>query len=91
MPQANDIITMENLHAIAGEEWMKILREEVGDAAPATIADIRQMVRDAMRESPPPPAAAAPVRLSQTDISAIAREVAAILRDSPPNGRAAAA
>ena len=85
MPPNSEIITKENLRAIAGEEWRKILQEEIGDDAPATLGDIRRMVRDALRENPALPESAAPVKLSQSDIDAIARRVAVILRDSRPS------
>ena len=68
-------VAKEELRALVCEEWQNILREELGDDAPATIGDIRQMVREAVRENPPAPAASPAPALSETDIDAIARRI----------------
>ena len=51
MNQDNAPITKENLRAVLCEEWLNILREELGEDAPATIGDIRQIAGSHLRKS----------------------------------------
>ena len=75
--QNGDFITKEELNAIAAEEWMDMIRKELGDDMPATIGEIREMAREAALKH-----AAPVVRISDADIEAIARRVAVILRET---------
>ena len=79
MPEAT-ATTKESMRAVAREEWLNILREEFGDEAPATIGDIRRIVREAIREDP---AAFAPGHahlMTEADMDAIAQRTADLIR-----------
>ena len=82
MNQDNAPITKENLRAVLCEEWLNILREELGENAPATIGDIRQMVREAICENPSVLVSDSASTMSETDVNAIAHRIVDIMRES---------
>ena len=82
MNQDNAPITKENLRAVLCEEWLNILREELGENAPATIGDIRQMVREAICENPSVLVSDSAPTMSETDVNAVAHRIVDIMRES---------
>ena len=82
MNQDNAPITKENLRAVLCEEWLNILREELGENAPATIGDIRQMVREAICENPSVLVSDTASTMSETDVNAVAHRIVDIMRES---------
>ena len=82
MNQDNAPITKENLRAVLCEEWLNILREELGENAPATIGDIRQMVREAICENPSVLVSDSASTMSETDVNAVAHRIVDIMRES---------
>ena len=82
MNQDNAPITKENLRAVLCEEWLNILREELGENAPATIGDIRQMVREAICENPSVLVSDSAPTMSETDVNAVAHRIVDIMRAS---------
>ena len=82
MNQDNAPITKENLRAVLCEEWLNILREELGENAPATIGDIRQMVREAICENPSVLVSDSASTMSETDVNAVACRIVDIMRES---------